>query len=79
MHCFGFPSDSGFVWDTRVINGKTEKLFAIYPGIFDGEVIPEPSFPQTSSARSFTIWFRLNAPQKKRLPTVTAVVNVVGE
>ena len=45
VHCFGFPSDSGFVWDTRVINGKTEKLFAIYPGIFDGEVIPEPSFP----------------------------------
>lgn len=45
VHCFGFPSDSGFVWDTRVVKGKTDKTLAIYPGIFDGQVIAKPPFP----------------------------------
>jgi len=44
VHCFGFPSDSKFVWETTVINGKTEKNLAIYPGTFEGEVIAKPSF-----------------------------------
>lgn len=44
VHCFGFPSDSGFVWETTVISGKTEKNLAIYPGTFEGEVIAKPCF-----------------------------------
>jgi hypothetical protein len=47
VHCFGFPADGSIPWAAEIIGDKVERHLAIYPGVFDGPVIPLPNFKTT--------------------------------
>lgn len=44
VHSFGFPADSNIPWKTYMIGNKEERILAIRPGMFAGEVVGEPNF-----------------------------------
>ncbi len=43
VHCCGFPSDHHVSADRKIIAGKEEIGIGIYPTVFNGKVLPQPS------------------------------------
>ena len=43
VHCCGFPSDHNVTADRKIIAGKEEIGIGIYPTVFNGKVLPQPS------------------------------------
>jgi hypothetical protein len=43
VHCCGFPSDHNVPADRKIIAGKEEIGIGIYPTVFNGKVLPQPS------------------------------------
>ncbi len=43
VHCCGFPTDHNVTVERRIIAGKEEIGIGIYPTVFSGKVMPEPS------------------------------------
>jgi hypothetical protein len=43
VHCCGFPSDHNVPADRNIVAGKEEIGIGIYPTVFNGNVLPQPS------------------------------------